>query len=313
MDWRRADMIFMGSMLCADMMSVTCTPTAIDNITRIELSNGEFDDLRVTKNTTEELGVTIPQEWDFDTILHAKFNGNLSAGNVNWNLDTVSHIIIKRKKTGDFKWITLEALKVETIKDFNIKNIDVTATPNCGYQYAVVPIINGVEGFYFVCNVEVKTNTLMLADKDEVWSTYLTDNYLDNTSVVPQQTITTMYDTYPTIVRNTEANYEEITVNAQFFPTGEDGCEIIPDDDRKRIHYNNGAKRFLRNGKTKILKSMDGNIWLIYVTTPPTDTATYDYQNRKLSFTCTEVGSMESEKDLYDAGFITATEEWWNR
>ena len=306
-------MIFMGSMLCADMMSVTCTPTAIDNITRIELSNGEFDDLRVTKNTTEELGVTIPQEWDFDTILHAKFNGNLSAGNVNWNLDTVSHIIIKRKKIGDFKWITLETHKVSTIKDFNIKNIDLTARPNYEYQYAAVPIINGIEGFYFICNVLVKSNSLMLADKDEVWNTHLTDNYLDNKSIVPQQTITTMYDRYPTIVRNTEANYEEITVNAQFFPTDDDGCEIIFDDDQKRINYNNAAKLFLRNGKTKILKSIDGNIWLVYVTTPPSDTATDDYRNRKITFSCTEVGDSELEKDLYDAGFITATEEWWNR
>lgn len=306
-------MIFTGSLLCADIMSVTCTPTAIDNVTKIELSNGVFDDLRISKNVSEELNVTIPANWDFDTIFHAKFNGNLCAGNVNWNLDTVSHLIIKRKKADDFKWTTLEALKVETIEHFNIKNIDVTATPNCEYQYAAVPIINGVEGFYFICNVDVKTNTLMIADKDEVWNTYLTDNYLDNTSVVPQQTITTMYNRYPTIVRNTEANYEEITVNAQFFPVDEDDCTILSDDDQKRVHYNNAAKFFLRNGKTKILKSMDGNIWLVYVTTPPSDAATDDYKNRKISFTCTEIGSLESEKDLYDAGFITATEEWWNR
>ena len=116
-------MIFLGSMFCADIMSVTCTPTDIDNITKIELSDGVYDDLRVSKNVTDELKVTIPQEWDWDTILHAKFNGNVCAGNVNWRFDTVSHLIIKRKKTGDFKWITLETHKVETIADLDRKSV----------------------------------------------------------------------------------------------------------------------------------------------------------------------------------------------
>lgn len=306
-------MMFFGCLLCADTMSLPCTPTYIDGITRIELSNGIYDDLRVSNNVTDELSISVPQNWDFDTILHAKFNGNLSAGNVNWDFDTVSHLVIKRKKIGDFKWLTLEAHKVETIDDFNLKNIDVTAAPNYKYQYAVVPIIHGQEGFYFTCDVEVKSNSLMIADKDEVWNTHLSDNYLDNTSIVPQQTVTTMYDRYPTIVRNTEANYEEITVNAQFFPTDDNGCEVMLNDDQRRVNYNNAAKLFLRNGKTKILKSVDGNIWLVYVTTPPSDTAVDDYRNRKITFTCTEVGNPEMEKDLYEAGLITATEEWWNR
>lgn len=306
-------MIFLGSMFCADIMSVTCTPTDIHPITRIELSDGEYDDLRVTKNVADALNVSIPQEWDFDTIFHAKFNGHTGAGNVNWTFDSISHLIVKRKKKGEFQWLTLEAHKVQTIKDCNLKNIDITATPNCEYQYAVVPIINGTEGFYFTCDVTVKSNSLIIADKDEVWNTHLSDNYLDNTSVVPQQTITTMYDRYPTIVRNTEANYEEITVNAQFFPMDENGCQVMLDDDQRRMHYNNAAKQFLRNGKTKILKGIDGNIWLVYVTTPPSDTAADYYRNRKITFSCTETGDVNSEKDLYDAGFITAAREWWNR
>ena len=102
-------MIFCGSLLCADIMSVACTPTDIDNITRIELSDGIYDDLRVTHNVTEELSSEINQEWDWDTILHAKFDGNTSAGNVDWDLDRVSYLLVKRKKVDEFKWITLEA------------------------------------------------------------------------------------------------------------------------------------------------------------------------------------------------------------
>lgn len=309
-------MIFLSKdMFCADMMSVPCTPTDIDNITTITLSDGWYDDLRVTGSVTETLSSEINPYWDWDTILHAKFNGNTSAGNVDWNYKEVSHLLIKRKNADEFQWITLDVRKVEELKDFNLKNIDLTAVPGCEYQYAAVPIIQGMEGFYFQDSVSVRSHSLMIADRDEVWCTNITDNFLDNTSVVPNSLITTMYDRYPTVVSNSAANYEEITVNAQFFPTDGDSCSIDLYDDKKCITYNQKAKLFLRNGKPKILKSMDGSVYLVYIHQPPSDTAADNYQNRKLSFGAVEIGDIHSEEDLWEAGLIseTVTEAWWNR
>ena len=307
-------MMFFGDLLSGNVMSVPCTPTDIDNITKVELSNGWYDDLRITHNVEEELSSEVNQDWDWDTILHAKFDDSVGAGNVLWNFDTVSHLLIKRKKVDDFKWITLEVHKIETIEDFNIRNIDKTAKPNYQYQYAAVPIKNGVEDFYSTCDVEVKSNCLVIIDKDEIWYTNLTDNYLDSTSVTPNTVVETMYDTYPTIVRNTNANYETIDVSAQFFPVSEDdNCSIDIENDQRRIDYSDKVKMFLRNGKAKILKSEDGRCFLGYVTTPPTDTADSDYRNRKISFSITEVGNIENEQDLYDNGFSDVTQEWWNK
>lgn len=307
-------MMFFGSLLSADIMSAPCTPTDADDITKIELSDAMYDDLRATKNTDEQLSAEANPDWDWDTVLHAKFDDDLSAGNINWNLEDVSHLIIKRKRLDEFKWTTIKVQKVNNVKDFNTRGIDITAAPQQTYQYAAVPIIRNFEGFYSIRDVEVKSDSILIADKDGIWSTRLTDNYLDNTSVMPQQTITTMYDRYPTIIRNSAANYEEITVNAQFVPYKDDGCSANLDDDQARVNYNNNAKMFLRNGNTKILKSIDGNMWLVYVTTPPTDTAENHYKNRKISFTCTEIGNPDSEEDLYNAGLIpTVTQEWWSR
>lgn len=296
-------------------MSVPCTPTNIDNITRVELSDGWYDDLRISKNVTDELSPNVKQNWDWDTILHAKFEGTTSAGNVVWTFDTVSHLLIKRKKVSDFKWITLDVHKIEKMADFNVIKIDPTAIPNVEYQYAAVPIKDGVEGFYSVDNVKIKSECLVIVDRDEFWCTNITDNYLDNTSVAPSSTVQTMYEKYPTVVSNSNANYEEITVNAQFFPTAEDGCTVDLQDDAKRIEYNNKAKKFLRNGNAKILKSIDGNCWGVYVTTPPSDMATDHYKNRKLTFTCTEIFDIEDEESLWENGLIdeSVSEEWWNR
>ncbi len=311
------DMMFFGDFLSGNVMSVPCTPTDIDNINKIELSNGWYDDLRVTHNVEEKLETEINQDWDWDTILHAKFDNSTGGGNVLWNFDTVSHLLIKRKKVDEFKWITLEVHKIEAVEDFNIRNIDKTAAPNFEYQYAAVPIKNGVEGFYSICNVDVKSNCLVIIDKDEIWTTLLTDNNLDNTSVVPSSVVETMYDKYPTVVRNSNANYEQITVNASFFPTDgtneENGCTLDMDDDKKLVEYNRRVKDFLTNGKAKVLKSSDGRCWLIDVNQPPSDTATDHYKNRKLSFGVVEIGNIENEEDLYTYGFTDVASQWWNR
>lgn len=309
-------MMFLGDFLCGNEFSIPCTPTDINNITRVELSNGWYDDFRITKNIEEELSSAINQDWDWDTILHAKFNDSVGAGNVLWSLDTVSHLLVKRKKVDDFKWITLEVRKVENIEDFNLRNIDKTAIPNFTYQYAAVPIKNGVEGFYSTCDVDVKSNCLVILDRDEIWVTRLSDNYLDNTSIVPSSKVETMFDIYPTIVRNSKANYEEITINAQFIPSEDDSmCNIDLSDDKKLFEYNRKAKMFLRNGNPKILKSVSGETWLVDINTPPSDTAENHYKNRKITFGAVEIGSVESEEDLWEFGLIdgSATEEYWNK
>ena len=306
-------MMFFGDFFCGSVMSVVCTPTNIDNITRIELSNGWYDDLRVTHNVTEELSSEVNQDWDWDTILHAKFDSNTSAGNVAWDLDKVSHLLVKRKKTRDFKWTTIKVQECNTIEDFNLRDIDITATPNYEYQYAAVPIVDGVEGFYSIDTVDVKTDCILIADKDGIWCTNLTDNYFDNTSVTPNSVVNTIYGRYPTVVRNTENNYEEISVSASFYPTDDTGCEIIIDDDQRRVEYNKAAKMFLRNGNGKILKSISGDIWGVYITQPPADTATDDYRNRKLTFTCTEIFDPDDEEALYNVGISNVPSQWWNR
>ena len=313
-------MIFFGSFLSADIMSIACSPTDIDNINKIELSNGIYDELFATNDVDSELGQNIQQEWDFNTILHATFNGNALAGNINWAIDSVSDIAIKRRKIGEFNWTTLETKEVHNFDDFSIVGIDKTAAPNYEYEYAVVPVLNGIEGNYSTTlPLKVKTDCLVVLDKDEMWTTTITDGFCDEVSNVPNSTVTTMNDRYPTIVSNTSANYKTITVNCQLLPTNEtnDDCasivENITSEVVKITDDNEAFMEFLNNRKAKLLKNIDGRMWLVYITTPPTNSADGTYLMRKITFGCTEIGNINSEEDLYYAGLITATEEWWNQ
>lgn len=85
-------MFLCGSSFAGGDLACALTPTGIENINYVELKNGIYNDLYLTKSGDFELTGRFPDEWDFDTLLWAKFNGSTNAGNVDWNLDNTSHI-----------------------------------------------------------------------------------------------------------------------------------------------------------------------------------------------------------------------------
>lgn len=305
-------MIFLGgTFLNGDSMSVPLSPTYFDNINKVTLQNGKFDDLYITNATSYQLSPYITEGWNLDTILWAKFDGNTSAGNVNWTLDTVKYLLVKRKKKGDFKWITLKAQKLESVDDFNMKDVDFTAQPNYDYEYAVVPIINNVEGFYNIaeCNVNLK-NSLMIADYNNVYVTNITNAYLNTTSQVPPSVYNTMNNQYATFVKNTDADYVQINVEAEFIPI--EDCKPV-DDAAYNYIYRQDIMKFLRRNNLKVLKSSDSRMWLAMVSSSVTDSVNSNsLKIRTVSFDMTEAGAIDDEKTLYDGSFISAGKQWWN-
>lgn len=308
-------MIFLQSFLSGETNSVACTPTGIDTVNKIVMSGAWFNDIRVTYDLTETTYEDIYDEWNYDTVMHAKFEEDTHAGNVEWDLDSLSYILIKRKKSTDYKWTTIaykDVQSIDDVSDYNLVGTDVTAAVGYEYQYAAVAIIDNVENEYSIDTVDVTSKGILIADATAAYYTWITDHFLDNVSVTPNSIVDTMYDKYPTIVRNTLANYEQVTLTAEFVPYEENECDINYDDIITRMAYNKEVKLFLRNGYTKILKGTDGQIWMGYVTDPPSDSADTYYYIRKVTFTLTETGNPDSEKYLYRAGIIDVPENFWS-
>ncbi len=307
-------MFFLGyNFLGADETTIPISPIAKKDDTMVELSGVEADVLAVTKDVDFEPTKNVNTKWDTKTILLATFDNDTLAGNVKWTLSTVSHIAIKRRVVGDYKWITIAYQDVNSLDDFNIKGTDIT-TESLEYEYAIVPMLNGVEGKYSTAIVDVTNLDLVIIDKTGVYHTPITEGFCNTTDVHPNQVIEPLRQKYPTVVRNTIANYETIQVEGTFMPIDDNNCSYVEnwDEDRTRVLYQREVKDFLTNGLTKILKNVDGQTWLVYVTTPPTDSADQTYNVRKLSFGCTETGSMKSESDLYYAGLLDVPEEYWS-
>ena len=137
-------MFFLNNILGATKDTIPLTPTHLNNLTYIKLSNGLYDCLYITKETNSEPSMDCPREWDFDTIFHADFNNSTNAGNVDWNLDSVSHLIVKRRDTSKFQWITIAVKEIHALEDFSdgIKGNDYTNASHVEYEYAIVPVLH---------------------------------------------------------------------------------------------------------------------------------------------------------------------------
>lgn len=304
-------MIFMGSFLGGDELSIPLMPTSVDNIHTTTMQGGWFDTLHVTKDTSYYMSEYFPpQEWDFNTIMYANFDGNTFAGNLLIALEKISHLLIKRRKEGSFEWTTIEVRNVDSVDDLMVVGSDPTAQIGANYEYAAIPSLNGIEATYSIARAMCECNKLVILDKDEIWVTYLTDGNLDYTRTYPINMLQTLYNKYPTSVRNTYQNYDVINVEGAWDP-GEEECKF-DESDNKRVAYQKAFIDFLTNDKPKILKNTDGRIWLCMVSGDISDSAEDIYNNRKISFQMTEIGNVDSNQDLFESGFNqTVTEEWW--
>ena len=311
-------MINLGSMLGADTLSPTLSPSGIDGINSITVGNAYINDLYITLDTSYVLGTTLPDSWDANTKFYAKYDTNLSAGNVDFDLSDVlgSYVLIKRRIKDTFDWITLDAFPISSSQDFNKLNFtDYTAAPKVEYEYALVPIIDDMEGTYYTSTITPDTEKLVIVDGTlALWATIVTDGFANSQRNSAPGVIEPLNSKYPVIVHNGMANYDTVSITAGWFPTEEDHCtlQIGPEYDGWVAKYAKRFMDFLTNKRVKMLKNVDGRMWLCYVTTLPANNARDVYWDREITFGVTEVGDVEDERVLYDAGLINAPERWWH-
>lgn len=300
-------MFFSGYNICGYNNSISATPTNIQNINSIKLQNGYIDELYITKDTVTEYTTSIPQAWDISTILHALFNGNLDAGNVDFTIANTTDILIKRRKKGDFKWQTLYQIPVTNADDFDFTKYDKYAQSGIEYEYAIVPITNGAEGNYNINTIQSGFDGIYIIEKESVFSTIY--NLVVNTSKhSPRAVITTLKGKYPFVITNSDNNYYSGTVSGVFMRCGENSPEFYGKEGWK---YRKDFEDFIMNGKPKILKHEDGRMWMISITGEPTESQGDHPYVPTTTFDFVEIGDYQSDEDMYENNFIDVGSEWW--
>ena len=310
-------MIILGRSFYADKRCVEgIVPTYVNEINYIEIGNAVYDDLYLTANTTV---VNIPSQWEKDTFLQATFDGDTVAGNMNWYLDTIGSILLKRKSNLEEDWVTIYQHDVKDVDDFNFEYKDYLCSSNRTYTYAIVPVShNDVEGSYInAINIKNGTNEIntefngITVYKEGKAYTSLMELGDCNTSRVHKQGIVEINNRKkPKNFKNSEVNYDRINISGLFV----DGI----DDEKCEFDFVNGhyyRKEFvdyLTDGVPIFVKVPDGRSWIAVVDGEPTDNMDGHPEIRIIDFSCVEVGDVQSEEDLYNSGLINVEKKYWS-
>lgn len=295
---------FVGYNFFSDGDALNNAPSAIDGINNIQLTNAIYDHLNITRNTSTEVSTTIPTVWDYDTIIDASFEGNLSAGNVDFLIEEISAIKIKRRVQGTFDWITLNTVPINTVEDLTFAFNDLLNADYTTYDYALVPIMEDVEGEYIINSILSQFNGVFIGDYSTIYKFFYDVQYGTNARNQQMGTFQPLGNQYPIVIANGALSYESGTVSAtilndDFEDTGIINAPAIVE--KKTI-----IKDFLTNKKAKILKDWNSNIWLCIIVDSPQ--VTYKSGSGmaipQIQFNWIQIGDATNQADLYNNGIL---------
>ena len=302
-------MVFSGTTFLGARYTALPTPVFSSSETYVALQNGSFDGFEILSEVVSNPSPNLSERWTWNTVMKADFStGKTMAGNTDWTLETVSRVVIKKRIKGDFVWQTVEVHDVNSIEDFNFHGIDRYNKAKVYYEYAIVPYLGNNAGMYNTEEVESNFDAVFIVGANEAYKTFSTTAYLDTTRNISGNYNVPSNSRYPTFYHSGLMNFDSGSCDGKFYDLDE-SCSIVDD---YGYFFKEKLMNFLTDGNPKILKHPDGRIWLIQVIPSPTDSADGEYFLRNIAFSWIQIGRYDNNEDLYRAGLIDLSEEWWN-
>lgn len=292
--------MFLGMSFASSSDAQSKVAISAEAITTLKLGNMIIDELYSTENVLINFNWKIPDSWELDTYLHSKYQDSTHAGNVSYGPGMVSKIKIKRRYIGEFEWKTIYEQPVETLEDLMITFNDYYNPTGREVEYAYVAVIDGVD-----------TNSAFNTVKSEFETYFLCGNNGESYPLILNLDNQVTYNRDSNIVKSPGRKFPYVINNGitQYY-SGSLKVTFIQMDEKCRLDAENGWKyrndidKFLANGEPKILKSFEGDMWMIDVINPIPRTNEGHYQLISQSFDWVESGDPFDIGDLYDNGFI---------
>ena len=294
---------FCNYSFCFGKDSLNPMPTNLNNIQQTIINNAIFEHINITKDVNFNYNKELPT-WDFNTILDCDFENGTSAGNVDFTLDQLTSIKIKRRKKGDFNWITIRDIPINSRSDLNIISRDYLVPTQEEFEWALVPNLNGVEGDYIIGSLSTDFNGVFISDITNSFKLDANISYGSRTSNQAIGQITSLGRRYPIIIKNGNLSYETGSISGMILG---DSFNKNGNINRKEIvNSMNNFLNFLKNGNPKIIKDWNGNIYMVMIVGNPTVSYNNNYGMgiSTVNFEWVEQGKYDNENDLYNNGFI---------
>lgn len=290
--------MFLGVTFAGDDTSASNSVVTNAEITNIQVSNVILDELYATGDVLLEFDWQIPDTWGFDTKLHALFQNNTYAGNVDFTESIVEKVKIKKRFKGDFIWKTLYEKEIHSKEDLDIQFWDYWEPSGREVEYAYVPVIGGADTEAVSATVKSEFDHYFMVDNEVSYPLILdvknTTNYERQSSV-----ITSPGSQYPYVNHNGKTRYYSGNMQVTFIELKD--CQF---DIEHGYEYRRKLDDWLTDGHAKIIKSMEGEMWMVQTYNGVTHTTNDHYQHVTSAFEWVECGDPTKIADLYDYGFI---------
>lgn len=275
----------------------------IDNIYRIECCHCKIDELKID----EDLNVLYnsnKQEWDYNTVLQAKFQDNLEAGNISNKGIPIEFIQFRKREIGTLEWRDIATFKYDTVtKLYQYMDRYVQSTEE--YEYAVVPITANVIGKATTARIICDFDDLWLVGKDKQIKLRYDNKQGDYENITQETLIEPIGSQYP-IMCIGSTNYAKTSLEATIISDEQVSSYSgsIQDKRHERIVRDNVLK-FLRDNKPKIYKTGSGKFMLVKLSSvrekPINEVGGVI---ASISAEMTEIGNPTVQDDLRKSGLI---------
>ena len=276
--------------------------TSLGKFNTAEIRNSIVDELYITEGI---LGHSIHKEvWSYDTVLHAKFTGDLEAGNINLAGQQIEFIKVRKRKIEVLNW--QDVIQWEFSKDVQIYNhTDYFVEAGELYEYAIIPVAyGGFEGEYNIAEIECAFDGTWIVSKQERYRLFYNLDYGSITNVMSNQIFEPLGATYPIIVHNGNLNYKKGSIKSLLVSSQSEQEGDISVRQEKILR--NHITQFLSDKKPKILKDGAGNYFLVSIVGNPELIANNSLNQKvyEISFEWVEFGDANNDKTLKLNGLL---------
>lgn len=295
---------FLNYNFCKDANCLDPSPTNLNNITYTQVRNGIFDHLNIDSSTEKGCESIKPYMWDYSTIINCNFDCNIKGGNIDDIFANVTSLRVKRRKVGDFDWITLFDVPISTFEDLKFEKTDNLNEHGVEYQYCIIPMTNSIEGDYAINTVESWFDGVFICDQDTIYRFLAGTSYGDMEVVQKTGIFEPIASKYPIIVANALTSYSKGSFSGYITPKTYFENNSI--DRIDGVKYRKEITNFLSNKRAKLLKDWNGNVWLVMIVDSPTVTFMSDIGMGMASVNANwaEIGDYDKEIDLVKSGII---------
>ena len=216
----------------------------------------------------------------------------------------VKMLKLKRRKYGDFNWVTLNSATIIPTRPYDVVWNDNLAQSGVTYEYAVVPVSSGVEGRYVTDNILARFNGLFICSKDKIYKLYEGIAYGSGQREQKVGVFEPYGRKYPVVTSNANINYDTGSFSGLILP--ENYMETGKIDRKAIVERKDAILDFLTNKSAKIIKDFNTNIWLCMITGSPSVTYESSFGMGVVSIDASwvEIGDVNNSSDMYSAGFI---------